>query len=188
MIPLLSSIMPIQIVLQRNLNDALDIQRSKTQAVFVNIINKKQADYAPMVVFGAAITLYGVTIYYTLPAALMSLNLSLVGKVVIFILVGLLCALVMLAFNLQPIMERLLSRFFLCFELKSMRLMALKNLSAHRNRNQMTALIYSLALGFLMFLSITCRMQIEVNSYEKLKNEASYFTVKVLEKNTFNVF
>jgi hypothetical protein len=29
-IPLLSSIMPIQIVLQRNLNDALDIQRSKT--------------------------------------------------------------------------------------------------------------------------------------------------------------
>ena len=30
MIPLLSSIMPIQIILQRNLNDALDIQRSKT--------------------------------------------------------------------------------------------------------------------------------------------------------------
>jgi ABC-type Na+ efflux pump permease subunit len=118
----------------------------------------------------------------------MSLNLSLVGKVVIFILVGLLGALVLLAFNLQPIMERLLSRFFLCFELKSMRLMALKNLSAHRNRNQMTALIYSLALGFLMFLSITCRMQIEVNSYEKLKNEASYFTVKVLEKNMFDVF
>jgi hypothetical protein len=52
----------------------------------------------------------------------------------------------------------------------------------------MTALIYSLALGFLMFLSITCRMQIEVNSYEKLKNEASYFTVKVLEKNMFDVF
>lgn len=30
LIPLISSIMPIQIVLQRNLNDALDIQRSKT--------------------------------------------------------------------------------------------------------------------------------------------------------------
>ena len=101
----------------------------------MSIINKKQANYVPMVVFGTAITLYGVTIYYTLPAALMSLNLTLVGKIVIFILVGLLFALVLLAFNVQPIMERFLSRIFLCFELKSIRLMALKNLSAHRNRN-----------------------------------------------------
>jgi hypothetical protein len=30
MIPIASSIMPIRIVLDRNLNDALDIQRSKT--------------------------------------------------------------------------------------------------------------------------------------------------------------
>jgi hypothetical protein len=52
----------------------------------------------------------------------------------------------------------------------------------------MTALIYSLALGFLMFLSITCRMQIEVNSLEKLKSNASYFTVKALDKNKFDVY
>jgi hypothetical protein len=53
-----------------------------------------------MVLFGAAITLYGVTIYYTLPLALMSMNLSLVSQVIIFILVGLLFALVLLAFNI----------------------------------------------------------------------------------------
>ena len=72
MIPLLSSIIPIQIILQRNLNDALDIQRSKTQAVYVNILNKKAANYTPMVVVGCAFTVYGVTIYYLLPLALMS--------------------------------------------------------------------------------------------------------------------
>jgi len=188
LIPLVSSIMPIQIVLQRNLNDALDIQRSKTQATFVNIVNKKQANYLPMVLFGAAITLYGVTIYYTLPLALMSMNLSLVSQVIIFILVGLLFALVLLAFNIQPMMERFLSKVFLCFEIKSMRLMAVKNLSAHRNRNQMTALIYSLALGFLMFLSISCRMQIEVSTAEKLKIHASYFNVKTLDKHYFDIF
>ena len=44
MIPLMSSIVPIQVVLDRNLNDALDIQRSKTQAVFVSILNKKEAN------------------------------------------------------------------------------------------------------------------------------------------------
>lgn len=68
-----------------------------------------------------------------------------------------------------------------------MRHMAVKNLAAHRNRNQMTALIYSLALGFLMFLSISCRMQIEVSAHEKLKQQASYFSVKTLEQKTFDV-
>ena len=141
-----------------------------------------------MVLFGTAITLYGVTIYYTLPMALMSMNLTLVSRIVIFILVGLLFALTLLAFNIQSYIEAFFSRIFLCFEIKSMRLMAIKNLAAHRNRNQMTALIYSLALGFLMFLSISCRMQIEVSAHEKLKDQASYFSVKTLEHKTFNIY
>jgi len=43
----------------------------------------------------------------------------------------------------------------------------------------MTALIYSLALGFLIFLSISSRMQISVSSNEQLKNKGSYFQVEV---------
>jgi hypothetical protein len=155
--------------------------------VFVNIINKKHANYLPMVFFGTTITLYGVTIYYTLPKALMSMNLSLVSEVIIFILIGLLFALVLLAYNVQPTMERLLSRIFLFFETRSMRVMAVKNFAAHRNRNQMTALIYSLALGFIMFLSISARMQIEVNIVEKLMHQASYFNVRTTDKRTFNI-
>ena len=99
MIPLLSSLLPIQVVLDRNLNDALDIQRSKTQAVFVNILNKKKANTTPMVLVGLSITIYGVTIYYLLPLALLSMNLTLVSQIIIFILVGLLFALTLLAFN-----------------------------------------------------------------------------------------
>jgi hypothetical protein len=53
--------------------------------------------------------------------------------------------------------------------------MVLKNLSSHRKRNQMTALIYSLALGFLIFLSISSRMQISVSSNVQLMNKGSYF-------------
>ena len=99
MIPLLSSLLPIRVVLDRNLNDALDIQRSKTQAVFVNILNKKQANTRPMVLVGLSITVYGVTIYYLLPLALLSMNLTLVSQIIIFIIVGLLFALTLLAFN-----------------------------------------------------------------------------------------
>ena len=79
LIPLISSIMPIRVVLDRNLNDALDIQRSKTQAVFVNMLNSKEADTTPMVLVGLSITFYGVTIYYLLPLALLSMNLTLVS-------------------------------------------------------------------------------------------------------------
>ena len=99
LIPLAASILPIQVVLDRNLNDALDIQRSKTQAVYINILEKKKANYTPMVATGLAFTAYGVTIYYLLPLALMSMNLNLLSQIIIFIIIGLLFALTLLAFN-----------------------------------------------------------------------------------------
>ena len=145
----------------------------------MNILNKKAANYTPMVVVGCAFTVYGVTIYYLLPLALMSFNLNLLSQIVIFILVGLLFALTILAFNIQFALERILTRIFLFFELNSMRVMVVKNLSAHRKRNQMTALIYSLALGFLIFLSISSRMQISVSSHEELKNKGAYYVVEL---------
>lgn len=86
-------------VLDKNLNDALDIQRSKTQAVFVNMLNAKEANTKPLVLVGLCITFYGVTIYYILPIALLSMNLTLVSQIIIFILVGLLFALTLVAFN-----------------------------------------------------------------------------------------
>lgn len=127
--------------------------------------------------FGSAITIYGVTIYYILPMALLSMNLNLVSRIIIFILVGLLFALTLLAFNVQSYIERLCTHFFLFMETGSIRAMVIKHLSAHRRRNQMTSLIYSLSLGFLIFLSISCRMQINVSSREQLKEKASYFVV-----------
>ena len=69
--------------------------------------------------FGLAITSYGVAIYYFLPLSLMSMNLSLVSKIVIFILLGLLFALVLLAFNLQGPVEKLCCYILLCFEANS---------------------------------------------------------------------
>ena len=65
--------------------------------------------------------------------------------------------------------------------------MVIKNLAAHRRRNQMTGLIYSLSLGFLLFLSISCRMQINVSSMEQLKEHASYFVVLTKNQNTLHV-
>jgi len=67
------------------------------------------------------------------------------------------------------------------------RSMVFKNLAAHRRRNQMTTLIYSLSLGFVLFLSISCRMQINVSSMEQLKQHASYFVVLSKGSNSLHV-
>ena len=65
--------------------------------------------------------------------------------------------------------------------------MVIKNLSAHRKRNSMTALIYSLALGFLIFLSISSRMQISVSSHEELKNKGAYYVVELDHQQRFDL-
>ena len=119
----------------------------------------------PLVSAGICFTVFGVTIYYILPYALMSFNLNLMGQIVVFILIGYLFGLVLLAYNFQSYLERALTHIFLIFERSSLRSMVFKNLSTHRTRNQMTALIYSLSLGFLIFLSITSKMQVTINLF-----------------------
>ncbi len=63
------------------------------------MLNSKEANTKPLVLVGLSITFYGVTIYYILPLALLSMNLTLVSQIIIFILVGLLFALTLVAFN-----------------------------------------------------------------------------------------
>lgn len=52
----------------------------------------------------------------------------------------------------------------LFWEKPSMRAMVLKNLVAHKLRNRLTAIIYSLALGFIIFLIVSLKLQIESSS------------------------
>lgn len=107
-----------------------------------------------MVSFGTIACLYGISIYYLLPLALLSLNLSLIMRIFIFILFGMIFALSLIALNTQRIFEVLFTHIFLFFEANSVKVMVLKNLMAHRNRNRLTSIIYSLALGFVIFLII----------------------------------
>ena len=99
-IPLFSSIAPIQNALSKNLNESLDIQRSKTQAMYVEILDKNKANMGSYIVFGSIAVIYGLSIYYFLPLAMLSFNFSLILKIFFFILVGMLFGLSLLSFNL----------------------------------------------------------------------------------------
>lgn len=82
------------------MNESLDIQRSKTQAMYVEILDKNKANMGSYIVFGSIAVIYGLSIYYFLPLAMLSFNFSLILKIFFFILVGMLFGLSLLAFNL----------------------------------------------------------------------------------------
>ena len=157
---MLSSIIPIEAVLTKNLNEALDYQRSKTQAIYVEILQNKDNNISSYVIFGILAIIYGLAIYYFLPLALLSLNFSLILNIFFFILLGMLFGLSLLAFNLQRGIEIIMTHMFLFFEKQSMKMLVLKNLTAHKMRNKLTSIIYSLALGFIIFLLVSYKLQI----------------------------
>lgn len=115
-IPLLSSIVPIQNALSKNLNESLDLQRSKTQAVFVEILDSESSNMSTYIVFGVISVAYGLSIYYFLPLAMLSFNFALILQILFAILVGMLFGLSLLAFNLQRFLEIFLTYLMLFWE------------------------------------------------------------------------
>ena len=104
------------------------------------------------IVFGVIGVTYGLGIYYFLPLAMLSFNFALILEIFFAILIGMLYGLSLLAFNLQRFVEILLTYIFLFWEKSSMRQMIFKNLTAHKLRNKMTSIIFSISIGFVIFL------------------------------------
>lgn len=105
MIPLVSAILPIREILSKNLNDALDYTHSKTKAVVLKIIDPSNQNASILILFGILSTIYAITVYVLLPQSLLALNFSLILQIFFLILIGLLLGLILIAVNLQFVME-----------------------------------------------------------------------------------
>lgn len=77
-IPLVSSIVPITRVLGQNLNDALNYDRCRTKAIYVEILDNSKASIVPYLAFGILAIIYGISIFYLLPLSLISFNFGLI--------------------------------------------------------------------------------------------------------------
>ena len=73
---------------------------------------------------------------------------------------GMMFGLTLFVTNLQGILEIILVYVFFMWEEASMRILLRKNLIAHKERNYLTSIIYSLALGCIVFLLVTCNLQL----------------------------
>lgn len=96
--------------------------------------------------------LFGVSIYYLLPKAILENNLTLLLNVFFIILLGYLLGITLLTNNFQGILEIFFIYLFLFWEKKSTISILKKNMGAHKGRNKLTAIIYALSLGSVIFL------------------------------------
>lgn len=174
LIPLIAAVVPIRNALNQNLHDALDTLHSKTLAVKVSIERSEEDGLsAPWLVVGIGMFTFGFLIYYLLPLSLLSFNLTLFFNIFFGILLGLLFGLILLALNAQHLLEQLTTYLFLWWEKRPIRNLALKNLVAHRVRNRKTTMMFALALGFIIFITVTFDMELKSAEFRTLKATGS---------------
>ena len=170
-----------QSALNKNVNDSINVQRSKAKAVVVTVERSSSGKYSfAALAIGLLLTVAGIVIYYGLPAALVANDTTLLFNIFLFLLAGMMIGLVLLALNLQPMLESFLVwlvflLFF--FESRSMPAIIWKNLQAHRMRNRKTAITYATALGFIIFLSVSVRLQLNTSSYENMQRYGTVVSV-----------
>lgn len=106
----------------------------------------------PFLILGTVSVLFVFIIYYGLPLALLMVNFGLILRIFFMILMGLLLGLVLISVNLQSFIEYALLYLLLSWETKAMKALLKKNMLAHKRKNQLTAIIYALTLGCIIFL------------------------------------
>jgi len=66
--------------------------------------------------------------------------------------------LTLIALNFQRMLEVTIVNVLLFFERKSMKQLILKNLISHRESNKLTAIIFSLTLGCIIFVVVSANL------------------------------
>ena len=122
--------------------------------MLITFKDTKKLNRIPYILFGAITVCFGLSIYLFLPLALLQMNYTLLLTIFVAILMGMFFGLTLLVSNLQSILEIILLYLLLFWEKRSMRSLIRKNLIAHRHRNKLTQIIYSLSLGAIIFLLV----------------------------------
>ena len=104
--------------------------------------------------FGFIAVGFCLSIYLFLPYSLLTLNFSMILQVFFLILMGMLFGITLLVGQIQSVVEKMIIHLLLFWEKQSMKALVRKNLIAHRGRNWLTSVIYSLTLGTIIFLLV----------------------------------
>ncbi len=184
-LPIVASIFPLKDALSQNLHDVLDSEHSKQGGVEFTIERSQDnTNSFAMLVVGCGMAIFGFCIYYLLPLALLSMNLALFFNIFFAILLGILFGLVLLSFNIQHLVERVVVYCFLFWEKRFIPEIVLKNLVSHKTRNRKTAMMYAVSLGFILFIVMALTTELKNSSAAKAKEYGGDIIVEFSQKST----
>ena len=127
---------------------------NKTTGVKIEIISLQKKEITSLIVFGLLTFIYGASIYYFLPLALISTNYGLIGLILLWILFGILLGFILLSQNIEHLLQKGLTYLLLFFTRSYTKLLILKNLAAHRIKNRKSSLMFSLSVGIFIMASV----------------------------------
>jgi hypothetical protein len=161
LMPIVANVGPISRALQRSLRDSLDKYHSENDAVKVTIIALAKVGLAPwQVVLAILMIVMGFVVYYLMPYSFIFNDIPLFLFLLTIILLGMLLGLSLVAQVLQPSFERVMSWLYMWGgERRRLRPLVLKGLHAHRRRNRKTAMMFTTALAFIIFVGTSFSLQ-----------------------------
>jgi hypothetical protein len=183
--PILASLLPIRAALQRSLHTSLDVRRQAAPAVRITIERSESgAISVPLLCAGVLLAGFGFGIYYVMPLSLLSFNLALLLNLFVLLLVGMLLGMVLLSLNVSYLLERAVLFVFFFWDSDAVVEVAVKNMGAHRPRNRKTAVLYSLSLAFIVFISTAYYTQIDAFVTQVEQEYASDYRLTAVERAT----
>ena len=158
--PIVANIGPIRRALSRTLRDSLDVYHNVQSETTVRMVKLKGMGLSlTQVVISIIMIVVGFLVYYLIPYAFTYNNFALFLGVLQVILLSMVLGLCLVASTTQPWIERgVLWLIVWGSDAKLLGLMN-KNMSAHRPRNQKTALMFTLSLGFMIFAGASFSLQ-----------------------------
>jgi hypothetical protein len=150
--------LPIQRALSKNLRVSLDLYHRSVNEITVKIkrleamgLSVNQLIVAVMLVF------MGVLTYYVAPMSFLYKNYTLFFFILNLVLILMILGMAFVSILLLPYLEILLVKTFLLFAKQDRKLFLVvkKNLEGHEKRNTKTAIMFTVALSFLIFAGST---------------------------------
>ncbi|EGR28776.1 permease family protein, putative [Ichthyophthirius multifiliis] len=153
-IPLISVYLPIQRAMSKTLRDSLDLYHRVVNQISVSVqkLEKLGISFSQSV-NAFTLILMGIVCYYIAPAAFVFKKLDLFLAIINIVLIMMIIGFTLLLNLSQKYVERVFVKLFLCIfrKEKHLEIVIVKNMNGHRRRNSKTAIMYTIALAFLIF-------------------------------------
>jgi hypothetical protein len=150
------------------------------KAIYIEVLTKAQREKAkilPYIAIGLIVVTYGISVYYLLPLALISMNLGLLLHVFFMILMAMFQGLIMIAANVQRIVTSVVTHLLfsiMVWEKPSIKALVLANLKAHSLRNRGTNFIFASAIGFTIFLLAQYKLILQQNEMDRMQKSGTF--------------